>query len=299
MRLPHPQSVSTLATSTLVPPMPAEPGFEHLLVHTPGLRTHVAILGDGKPILLLHGFPQHWWQWHQVAPRLAEHGYRVICPDLRGAGWTEADEPGIERETRLRDLLAILDVLGVDRADVLSHDMGAITAMQLAYSHPERVRRAVQLSVPPMFMSFSPRLIPAFRHLPALIWHRQGSSLRHVFTGPYNAKTLPDATIDAHLTPLQRPAVDQAVRPLYRGMILPESLRLSRGVYRRMRLATPTLIAFGRRDTRFAEPVIRRVCAHPERFAARVEFAYVDEAGKLLPDDAPDTVAKLTLDWIR
>jgi pimeloyl-ACP methyl ester carboxylesterase len=282
-----------------VPRLPDAPGFDHLLVDTPGLRTHVATVGDWEPVVMLHGFPQHWWQWHQIAPRIAEHGYRVICPDLRGAGWTEADDPGIERETRLHDLLAILEALGIERAHVVSHDMGAITAMQLAYTHPARVRRAVQLSVPPAFISFSLELIPAFRHLPHLIWHRPGSSLRGVWSDQYNAKPTPDATIDAHLAPMQRSDIDHAVRSLYRGMVLRESMRLSRGVYKRMHLTIPTLVAFGRLDTRFNEPLIRRLCANPTRFADRVEFAFVDNAGKLIPDDAPDTVANLTLDWFQ
>ena len=71
------------------------------------------------------------------------------------------------------------------------------------------------------------------------------------------------------------------------------------GVYRRMRLTIATLFAFGRFDTRFNEPLVRRLCANPERFADRVEFAFVDDAGKLIPDDAPDAVANLALDWIR
>lgn len=292
-RAPAPDAVAR------TPPLPEAPGFAHQVVETPGLRTHVATIGDGEPVVLLHGFPQHWWEWRDVAPRLAAAGYRVICPDLRGAGWTHADDPGIERETRLHDLLAVLDALGVERAHVVSHDMGAITATQLAYTHPERVRRAVQLSMPPMFMSFSVRLIPAFRHLPSLIWHRPGSSLRRVFTGPYNARPMPAETIDAHLAPMHRSDIDQAVRELYRGMVLAESMRLSRGVYRRTRLTTPTLFAFGRLDTRFNEPLMRRICSDPERFADRVDLAFVDDAGKLIPDDAPDAVANLALDWIR
>lgn len=81
------------------PPLPEAAGFEHFTVETPGLRTHVAALGAGEPLVLLHGFPQHWWQWRTIAPLLAER-YRVICPDLRGAGWTEADTVDVHRETR-------------------------------------------------------------------------------------------------------------------------------------------------------------------------------------------------------
>jgi len=298
MRAPEPPNVSSIGTGDQSPPLPDAPGFDHFLVDTPGLRTHIAAVGDGEPVVLLHGFPLHWWQWHEVAPRIAEHGYRVICPDLRGAGWTEADHPGIERETRMHDLLALFDALGIDRVHLVSHDMGAITAMQLAYTHPERVRRAVQLSVPPGFISFSPKLIAAFRHMPKLLWYRPGSSLRGVWADQYNARPTPEATIDAHLTPMRRSEIDQAVRALYRGMVIPESMRLSRGLYQRMRLTVPTLFAFGRVDTRFNEPLVRRLCAHPERFADDAEFTFVDDAGKLLPDDAPDAVANLTLDWI-
>ncbi|MCD2440961.1 alpha/beta hydrolase [Agromyces sp. SYSU K20354] len=287
------------SAATWTPPLPEAPGFAHQVVETPGLRTHVATIGDGEPVVLLHGFPQHWWQWHQVAPRIAEHGYRVICPDLRGAGWTAADEPGIERETRLHDLLAILDALHVERAHVVSHDMGAITALQLSYTHPERVGRAVQLSIPPGFMSFSPRLLPAFRHMPKLIWHRPGDPLRGVWSDPYCAKVTPEATIDAHLAPMQRPEIDEAIRPLYRGMVIPEAMRLARGEYKRMHLTIPTLVAFGRHDTRFNEPLVRRLCENPDRYADRMEIVFVENAGKLLPDDAPDTVAELALGWIR
>lgn len=286
-------------TSTWSPPLPTAPGFDHLVVETPGLRTHVAVVGAGEPVVLLHGFPQHWWQWRTVAPALAEAGYRAICPDLRGAGWTAADDPGIERETRLHDLLALFDTLGIERAHVLSHDMGAITALQLTYEHPERVRAAVQLSVPPFFMRFSPKIIPGFRHLPRFIWHRPGASLRGTFSAAYVAHPLSEATLQAHLAPLQRPEIDQAVRPLTRGMILPESLRLSRGLYRRRRLTVPTLAVFGRRDRPWTEDVLTQVCRNPERHADQFEFAYINDAAHFITDDAPAEVAALAIDWFR
>src|SRR2546430_3433654 len=139
MATPEPRVTRSVDASAWSPPLPEASGFDHLVVETPGLRTHVAAIGEGEPVVLLHGFPQHWWQWHAIAPVIAAGGYRVICPDLRGAGWTVANDPRIERETRLRDLLALFDVLHIERAHLVAHDMGAITAMQLAYEHPERV----------------------------------------------------------------------------------------------------------------------------------------------------------------
>ena len=280
------------------PPLPEAPGFEHDVVETPGVRTHVAAIGQGEPVVMLHGFPQHWWQWHAIAPVLAAAGYQVFCPDLRGAGWTEADDPQVERESRLRDLLAVLDVLGVERFDLVSHDMGALTAIQLTYGHPDRVKSAVQLSVPPPFMTFHPKLLPGFRHLPAFIWHQPGASLRGVFGEDYVASyPLPEVVVAAHLAPMSRPEIDDAVRRLTRGHILAEAMRMSRGYYRRQRLTVPTLVVLGRLDRPWTEDMMGKVCRKPERYADRLEFAYVDDAAHFVTDDAPAAVADLALDW--
>ena len=297
MVMPEPGTTGAVDASAWSPPLPAAPGFDHLIVETPGLRSHVAVIGEGEPVVLLHGFPQHWWQWHAVAPVIAAAGYRVLCPDLRGAGWTVADDPRIERETRLRDLLALFDVLQIERAHIVSHDLAALTAMQLSYDHPERVRSAVQLSVFPGFLTFSPRLLPAFRHLPPFIWHRPGASLRGIFSQEYAARPMSRATVDAHLAPMRRPEVDGAVQTLTRGMVLPEAIRMMRGVYRRRRLTVPTLVVFGRHDRPCTEELMGRICRRPERYADRVEFAYVDDAAHFITDDAPQDVARLTLDW--
>ncbi|WP_421740821.1 alpha/beta fold hydrolase [Cellulomonas sp.] len=297
MTAPEPRIARSADASAWSPPLPAAPGFDHLVVGTPGLRTHLATIGEGEPVVLLHGFPQHWWQWHAVAPIIAACGYRVICPDLRGAGWTVADDPRIERETRLRDLLALLDVLHIERTHLVSHDLGAITAMQLTYDHPERVRTAVQLSVFPAFTTPSLKLLPGFRHLPPFIWHRPGASLRRTFNEEYVAHPMSEAVVDAHLAPMRRPDIDGAVRPLTRGIVLPEAMRVLRGVYRRRRLTVPTLVVFGRRDRPYTEELIGRICRNPERYADRVEFAYVDDAAHFITDDAPAAVADLAVGW--
>ena len=297
MSTPESFSTSSVDASGWSPPLPEAAGFDHLLVETPGLRSHVACIGEGAPVVLLHGFPQHWWQWRDIAPAIAARGHRVFCPDLRGAGWTVADDPHVQRETRLRDLLALFDALDLERPHLVSHDMGVITAIQLTYDHPERVRTAVQLSVWPAFMTFSPRLLPAFQHLPPLIWHRPGASLRGTFSERYAARPMSEAVVAAHLAPLDRPDIDAAVRPLTRRMVLPEAVRLMRGVYRRRRLTVPTLVVFGRRDHPTTEEVMGRICRSPERHADRVEFAYVDDAAHFVTDDAPLAVSDLALDW--
>jgi pimeloyl-ACP methyl ester carboxylesterase len=297
MDTPEPHLTRSVDNSAWSPPLPEASGFDHLVIETPGLRSHVATIGEGEPVVLLHGFPQHWWQWRAVAPVIAAAGYRVLCPDLRGSGWTVADDPRIKHETRLRDLLALFDALHIERAHLVSHDMGTITAMQLIYDHPARVRTAAQFAVPPAFMKFSPKLLPGFRHLPGLIWHRPGASLRGIFSEAYVARPISEATLEAHLAPMRRPDIDSAVRPLCRAMLVPEAMRMMRGVYRHRRLTVPTLVVFGRRDYPWTEEILWRVCRNPERYADRVKFAYVDDAAHFITDDAPAAVAELTLDW--
>ena len=65
--------------------MPEVPGVAHRYVETGRLRVHIAEAGSGPPVLLLHGWPQHWYAWRKLIPLLAG-SYRLICPDLRGLG---------------------------------------------------------------------------------------------------------------------------------------------------------------------------------------------------------------------
>ena len=299
MSAPDPNTVRAIDGSSLSPPLPEAPGFEHFVVVTPGLQTHLATIGEGDPVVLLHGFPQHWWQWRAIAPVIASAGYRVFCPDLRGAGWTVAETPQLNRETRLDDLLNLFDALNIERAHLVSHDMGAITAMQLSYEQPQRVRSAVQLAVFPGFAKFHPKLAPAFQHLPRFIWHRQGASLAGTFSGRYVAQPMSQATKDGYLAPLQRPEIDAAVRPLTRKMILPEAMRILRGAYRRQYLAVPTLVVYGREDHPTTEQLMQQISPDPQQYADRVEFSYVDDAAHFITDDAPAAVAELALDWFQ
>lgn len=292
-----PASPQESVRSAWSPPLPDAEGFEHAMVETPGLRTHVASIGQGDPVVMLHCFPGHWWQWHTIAPAIAEKGYRVICPDLRGSGWTEAADPRFGPDSQRDDVIAVLDALGIRRAHFVCHDMGAISGMQLSYLQPERVRTMVQLAVPPGFMEFSPKLMPAFAHMPALLRHRPGRSLRYLFSPRYVAQPMSDETIEAYLRPHRRPEVEQAVRALYRGLVIPVSFRLMSGVYKRMRLHPPTLVVFGREDGPFAEPTARRICRKHAEHADRFELAFVDDAAHFVTDDAPDEIIRLALDW--
>jgi pimeloyl-ACP methyl ester carboxylesterase len=126
--------------------MPSVPGVTHRFVDANGVTLHVAEAGSGPPLLLLHGWPQHWWCWRLLIPRLAE-SYRVIAPDLRGFGWSGAPRGSYAKSTFAADVLALLDIEGLDRVRLVGHDWGGYTSFLLALEHPERVERMVALDI--------------------------------------------------------------------------------------------------------------------------------------------------------
>jgi pimeloyl-ACP methyl ester carboxylesterase len=136
---------------------PPVAGVEHRFVAVRGLRMHVAEAGAGEPLLLVHGWPQHWYQWRGVIQRLGD-ARRLIVPDLRGFGWTDAPAGPIGPDVFAEDLIALLDALGIERTDLAGHDWGGFTSLLLAARRPERFRKVVAFSTPHPWVKITPRL---------------------------------------------------------------------------------------------------------------------------------------------
>jgi pimeloyl-ACP methyl ester carboxylesterase len=113
---------------------------------------HVAEAGEGDPIVMLHGWPQHWYLWRDVIPLVAPHA-RVICPDLRGFGWSDVPSSDYDRETMARDVLALLDALELERVRLVGHDWGGWIGFLLCLNEPRRISRFVALSILPPWPS--------------------------------------------------------------------------------------------------------------------------------------------------
>ncbi|MFB6102067.1 MAG: alpha/beta fold hydrolase [Haloplanus sp.] len=121
-------------------------------VETNGVRLHVVQIGpdDGPPVVLLHGFPECWYGWHEVAPRLADAGYRVLVPDQRG--YNDSAKPSGVAAYRLptlaADVAGLVDAVDADTAHIVGHDWGAAVAWWLALDHPQQVASLAALNVP-------------------------------------------------------------------------------------------------------------------------------------------------------
>ncbi|HEX3343528.1 MAG TPA: alpha/beta hydrolase [Polyangiaceae bacterium] len=210
-----------------------------------GVRFAYLEEGAGPLVLLLHGFPDTPQTWDAVRPAVAALGYRAVTPFLRGYFPTAIPTDGAyDADTLGRDVLALIEALGAERAIVVGHDWGAAAGYAAAALGPERLARLVTVGIPhPASVRPSPRLL----------W-----TVRHFFTlklpwAAARARANDFAEIDAlwrRWSPAWRvpPGETDAVKEVFRH---PGSLNAALGYYRALR---PTLPASHRK--RIAVPTV-------------------------------------------
>ena len=103
-------------------------GFAQQMVPANGIRINAVTGGSGPPILLIHGWPETWWEWHDVMPLLAEH-FTVVAMDLRGAGFSDCPQGGYDKATMAGDAHEVMVALGHERYAACGHDIGGMVAL--------------------------------------------------------------------------------------------------------------------------------------------------------------------------
>jgi pimeloyl-ACP methyl ester carboxylesterase len=281
-------------------PLPELPGVQHRFVDLPGLRMHVAEAGDGEPLLLLHGFPQHWWKWRKFLAAFSDR-YRVICPDLRGAGWTDAPRDGYKADQLVADVVALLDELGLENPRIVAHDWGALVGFLLCLDHPDRVKQYVSLAIPHPYVRFHPQLLAAFPRLwfqfaiatPVLgprLLSKGRQPLAHYLLRHYTSDpgAWSESDVELFMAPFRDPARAKAGSALYRHFIVPLFPRVIAGAYRR-RLRTPTLLLYGSEDPNMRPEILGGY----EDLADDLVLERVDGASHFIADEKPDVVIAL------
>ncbi len=128
-----------------VPPFPA--AFQSRDVTANGVTLHVRIGGKGPAVLLLHGYGESGDMWSPLAAALQQR-HTVIVPDLRGMGLSSQPKAGFDKMTQGRDMQALLGILGIERYDVVAHDIGNMVAFALATQQPDKIGRLVLIDAP-------------------------------------------------------------------------------------------------------------------------------------------------------
>ena len=256
---------------------------------------HVARFGHGgRPIVLLHGLGTSSFLWREVAPELARASHTALAVDLFGHG--ESDRPydgeyGIAAQGGYLD--RVLTALRIPRATVVGCDLGALVALRLAVSHPDRVERLVLVS-PPDIEDIPGEDVKLFQRAVRRAPIRQqrgvlGASplLRPLLEASVaEPQAMPEGLVARYLAPyVGREGVDQLhtiMRSVRAQDLHEEELRS---------VAAPTLIVAGDRDRWLDLKTAERLAGTiPE---ARLER--IAGAGRLIPEEAPDELSELIL----
>lgn len=153
-RFKHAVCASLLATSALTATVPAlaQPtpypvSFRTDIVNADGAKLYVRVGGSGPAVVLIHGFGDTGDMWTPLAVALAKN-HRVIVPDLRGMGLSSKPDGGYDKKTQASDIRAILDKLGIDKADIVGHDIGVMVAYAYAARYPDKTTKLVVMDGP-------------------------------------------------------------------------------------------------------------------------------------------------------
>jgi pimeloyl-ACP methyl ester carboxylesterase len=261
-----------------------------------GFTFDVALAGpvDGQPILLLHGFPQNKSQWDRLLPHLHGAGFTTIAPDQRGysPGARPSNVEAYAIGECVADIVAILDVLGLDSVDVVGHDWGAIVGWHLAAEHPDRVRTYTAVSVPHVNamneametdddQKAKSSYVGLFRQAGKaedLLLADDGARIRTMFAG------CPEEDIDGYVAPMLDRAALTAALNWYRAM--------TRTTMQAGPVGVPTTFVWGVDDG-----AIGATAAHScaKYVTGEFEFIPLDGISHWVPDQAPEELAAAVL----
>jgi epoxide hydrolase 4 len=263
-----------------------------------GIFLHVISAGEGPPVLLLHGFPEHWWSWRYQIPALAQAGFSVWAADLRG--YNLSDRPRGPRAYRLQhlihDVVHLVHAIGRPRVHLGGHDWGGIIAWGVAEQHPELVDKLLILNAPHLRLYrqhlwhdaqwLRSAYVPFFATpiLPETFFRAGGvPMLRRLYKGlAGRPDTLDDRDIDAMLRPMMTRAGLRAGLDYYRANMGSGELASRH----RNGIEHDTLVVWGDRDPALS-PVLLDGLAD---VAPRARVTHVGDAGHWVHAEAAELV---------
>jgi pimeloyl-ACP methyl ester carboxylesterase len=253
---------------------------------------------EGRPVLLLHGFPQTGLVWQRQTEALAAHGYRVVAPDQRG--YSPGARPQRPEDYRISllvdDVVAISEELGWAAFDLVGHDWGGAVAWWTAHAHPGRVRTLTVVSTPhPGALATTLRTdedqrqrshyMIDWRETPAteerMLAH-DAQELRGFYAG-----TVPQDSADAYVRHLSRPGALTAALNWYRAGRPDGAI----GV-----VDVPTLYVWSTEDSAFGPAAAQET----ERWVkGPYRFETLPGVSHWIPEEAPETLSRLLLEHLR
>lgn len=281
--------------------MPALDGVEHRYIElAEGVTIHVADAGPATApvVMLVHGFPENWWEWRDLIPPLVADGYRVLCPDLRGAGWSSAPRSSYRKDEMADDLAGVLDRLGVSTVRLVAHDWGGPVAFIMMLRHPEKVSGFFGLNTAAPFVKRDlstilniwrfwyqiPISLPGIG--PRVISDPNSRFLKILGSWVGGGFTLPDDAVRLYVECMQQPGHAEAGSRWYRSFQTSEMLGWLRGEYADARVDVPVRWLSGTDDPVMTPDLISGYGDHIGDF----EVELVDGVGHWIVEQRPELV---------
>ena len=271
-----------------------------------GVRLHYVEAGEGPLVVLLHGFPAFWYSWRHQIPALAQAGFHVVAPDMRG--YNLSDKPSgwraYETDRLAGDIDGLIRHFGVERAHLVGHDWGAAVAYSVAMLHPEVVERLAILNVPhPARMLAGLRTVRQLRKswymfffqlpsLPERLMAKDNFSFAKRSLRADAPNAFSDEDLERYVESWSQPGALTGMINYYRA-----ALRHSpRTVLANMRpIPASTLVIWGERDSYLGSEL-----AEPEsRWVPNVRVERLPESAHWVQLDAPDRVNELLVGFLR
>jgi pimeloyl-ACP methyl ester carboxylesterase len=281
-------------------PFPSVDGAEvtHRYVDVNGLKIHVAQAGEGEPLFMYHGWPQHWWMWRKQIPFFAKR-FRVIAPDMRGFGWSDAPNRSYCKDPLAEEFVQLVQVMGYKKIRLLSHDWGGWIGFIVCARHPGLITQHFATNIPPIFPKYDLQTVIAslrfgymFRialpHFGERMLRRDGRFVHHLLTrGGTRRDGWTEYEKNIFSDQFKEPARAHASSRLYGEFLLKEYLPIGMfGKYKRYRIHAPTRLLFGEKDFALDLCLLRDAERHFDDY----QLELVPDTGHFIVDEQPALV---------
>lgn len=286
-------------------PTAAEPWQHHDII-TNGIRMHYVTQGEGPLIVLLHGFPEFWYSWRHQIPFLAQHGYTVVAPDLRGYNDTDKPRSGYDIPTLIQDIEGLIKGLGQERATIIGHDWGGVLAWSFAIRYPQMTDRLIIMNAPhPAVMMRELRTVKQVRKswyifffqipwLPEyMLLRNSANEIGRALRGAAIQKSAFPREITAQFQyAMSKPGAMTAALNYYRQMFRHRTSHSTGGKYH---VSAPTLLIWSEQD-RFLDIALTTGL---EQWVDEIEVKRIPDSGHWVQQEQPDKVNASMLEFLQ
>ncbi|KAL3697306.1 hypothetical protein R1sor_011382 [Riccia sorocarpa] len=276
----------------------------HRTLEVNGIKMHIAEQGKGPLVLLLHGFPAMWYQWHSQIPVIAKAGYHVVVPDQRGYGQTEAPEDPTKYTTLhlVGDVVGLIEALGEKQVYLIGHDWGAkvawMTAMKALFGERVYIHEWQEpgKAEADFNRDIQGALVKIYSHRGTGTWMAaEGKSVLESMPANQKPDWLTDEILQVYVDNFKRTGFTGALN-WYRNV--ERSWELT-AAWTNKGTPVPALVIIGDADLSFS--FTKKYHESPQ-FKVQVpngEFKIVPGCGHFINEEAPEVVNSLILDYLK